>query len=123
MKPSPEQLKVLNSMNLAYRFHDQTVIHEEAENQRGYRVVKGSKPVVICDVFDRTTNQQFYSAKGSTEPEALALALEGSINAEKPLTPAQKNDPRLAAMQARITELEAQVAKGKTSTKRDTPPA
>lgn len=120
MQPTHDQIKQMQKMNLAHRFHDRAQTFIDNPVPGGHPVPDRTKPpCVVCDVFDKTTNQLFFSATGTTEAEAFALALEGAVTADKPLTPAQKSDPRfakiaesesaLAAANARIAELEAQV--------------
>lgn len=70
-----------------------------------------------CHIIDIQTGKTYASGEGGTEPEALGNAVTAAESAAKPMTKAQRADPRLsellssaAAKDEEIAQLRARIA-------------
>lgn len=94
-----------------------------ASHRTSASVAKGIK----AEIIDLTTKQPYAMAYGSSDAEAVSAAAKLALTAPKPLTRAQQADPtyqkakdleaQLAARDAELAELRAQMAEGKRGRK------
>lgn len=117
--PSPELQKILTDLNATYRFvHTGQTYEVNPNDENKVRVVGHSN--ITCQIIDKTVNEPYFSASGTTEMHAMEAAIRGAVNAPKPLTPAQRLGEQARAqtlaieenkkLSDRIAELEAQIA-------------
>lgn len=115
---SQEQIATLEKLNSSIRFVHQAPTYEE-DPQSGRPVLK-KHGRITCEVFDKTTSQHYLSVDGEDEKDAATKAIMRAIDAEKPLTPAQKmtknfkaQDDELKKAREEIAKLKAELEVGK----------
>lgn len=87
---TPEINARLAELNAAYRFRIFGPTFYEHE-QSG-KIRQQDTGHIECDIFDKTVGTGYATERGTTEKQALELALATAEKSEKPMTPAQKAD-------------------------------
>lgn len=115
MQPTQEQARRLLKLDSSFRTRVlSSTRFEEADKEKKHPI---QVSVQCVDIVCNTTKTLYASATHDNEAEALEAALNKAEAAPKPLTPAQQFDAErqrstgvIAAKDARIAELEAQLA-------------
>lgn len=134
----PETTRQLLKLNASYRFRIFAPTFVDNELTGKPKQIDSGR--VECDIFDITVGELYATGKGSTEKEAFEKAIALAIQAEKPMTPAQKADREARReiadkanmhissltrenedLKKRIAELEASTAARKPSRRDETP--
>lgn len=100
----------LDELGAVYRFrlHSTTKVIREDNKPYGRIIDHEHGCRFFCDIIDLTTGQTYASGEGNDEPEALEAAVRAAEVAPKPMTKAQRSDPRLADSMSRLAEIEAE---------------
>jgi hypothetical protein len=108
---STEQIATLDKLNSSIRFVHQAPTYEE-DPQSGRPVLK-KHGRITCEVFDKTTSQHYLSVDGEDEKDAATKAIAKAIDAEKPLTPAQKMTKNFKAQDAQLKTVKGELEKAR----------
>lgn len=114
----------LLALNAQAKFRSSNVTY--VDDERTGRPKQTGKVISYADIVDQTVNEIYATGQGDTEDAALEDALNKAEVSAKPLTPAQKADAERRkgetdAKDARIKQLEAELAEARAGRAAETP--
>jgi len=112
-------MDALNNLNAAIRFGSCGPTMKK-DGQGGFEPT--TEGHTYAHIIDKDTGESYAKGTGEDKPTAAISAILAARDATKPLTKAQKSDPRfvdaqatIAELEAKIKELEARKTKGKST--------